>query len=363
MAEKASKPEGKAKRERAERARHAPGEPPGTHRPPTRGDAKRPREPRQSRARRRPSRAEARRRAAKAQAASRDGAPQGPPPSPPARRRCAARATDEPPPKPLGRAHGHRARHDRDPRGRRARADRLHARRPGAQAGGRPHPALPQRPGSRSSGSSAPSAPAPAPRRRAGGRRADRASAPTTPARARAASAAPTCAARRTTGGVHRPHRLEDALAAASGRLPADEARGVTRARRRSPPTRGRARRAAPIGISAGSSSLPIRSSSKRREHADGVGDVREPPVAVLDGAVVALGLEGGDHHRAGGARHRLLLDRPRERDQRRLAQPLRAHRARRPRRARRRSTAGRSAPSSERARSSAAGTDSPRSR
>ena len=126
---------------------------------------------------------------------------------------------------------------------------------------------------------------------------------------------------------VHRPDRLEDALAVA----------------RRASPSRPGTRRS-PGASTITAHSWPSASAVADRdlgrlvvvprarlgevgEHADGVGDVRQPPVAVLDRAVVALGLEGADHHRAGGARHRLLLDRPRERDQRRPAQLLRAHR------------------------------------
>ena len=113
------------------------------------------------------------------------------------------------------------------------------------------------------------------------------------------------------------------------------------------------------IGTSAG----PARRLAHRvevGEHDAGVRGAGEPPVAVLDAAEVAHGLEGADHHRRGGAGERLVLDRARDRHQRALAQPARGHRLVAAPRSRRRSTAGRWPRRPARARSSAAGTDRP---
>ena len=115
------------------------------------------------------------------------------------------------------------------------------------------------------------------------------------------------------------------------------------------------------IGTSTGASP-PRRGALEVGEHQHRVGGPRHRAVAVRDGAVVALALEGAEHHRPRGARQRLVLDRARQRDQRALAQQLRAT-ALVGARSRRRSTGGRSARPAARARSSAAGTDSPRSR
>ena len=71
----------------------------------------------------------------------------------------------------------------------------------------------------------------------------------------------------------------------------------------------------------------------------------------MLLAAVVALVLERAEDDGAGGAGHRLVLDRVRDRDQRPLAQHLRARRRLAATRSRRRSTGGRSPPASARAR------------
>ena len=77
-------------------------------------------------------------------------------------------------------------------------------------------------------------------------------------------------------------------------------------------------------------------------EHDARVGVARQPRVAVLDRAVVALALEGAEDDRRGGARERLVLDRARDRDQRRACAGAARRPARRRRRSRRRSTGGR---------------------
>ena len=128
---------------------------------------------------------------------------------------------------------------------------------------------------------------------------------------------------------VERPERLEDAVAlvgrrVGDGRLPGGQAGGEAgrvdddrplvadrRVRRRSAPRPARPSRSAPAPKSAKTAARSAISAIRS--------------VAVLDAAVVALALEGAEHQRPRGARHRLVLDRPRQRDQRALAQPPRA--------------------------------------
>ena len=168
---------------------------------------------------------------------------------------------------------------------------------------------------------------------------------------------------------VDGPDRLEAAIEVvracrARSRRAAPRPAGTprSRGRRRSRPTRCASASPSAIGTStdapdgrrsAAKSAKTVAASAWRA--------IRAP--ARLERAVEALALEGAEEHRRGRAGEQLVLDRARQRDQRRLAQHLRpgAVVGRPP--PRRRSTDGPTAPPVSRARSSAALTESPRSR